>query len=130
MQECGSTDKAWLLLSSVWCKMSEDYSLVGYKGGSGSESGICYSSEIKNVSNGVREDSPYARFMNSYALAHRRCPNCGSDKCIQTLVGYTLIIGNEHEYKDLNDSRCGCEFKHTVHDRISDDEWNVRLSTR
>lgn len=61
----------------------------------------------------------YNRLMKEYRENHRYCPECGSDKNSQTLVGTVLNLDKPNEYKDENRVSCAkCEWKGIVHDLV------------
>ena len=58
-------------------------------------------------------------FITQYNKDHKYCPNCGSERYSQTLVGYILDLDKKEQYKDRNKCTCShCGDKHIVHDRV------------
>lgn len=76
--------------------------------------------EAIGILNTLNESSKKSdAFLKEYHRKHKLCPICGSDKHSTTLAAYTLIAGEEENYRDLNDCVCSdCGDKHKVHDRI------------
>jgi hypothetical protein len=73
----------------------------------------------KNVIPTEEPSKKYKEFVNEYHKKHKCCPKCGGENHTTTLMGFTLIVGKEEEYKDLNKCQCSdCGNIHTVHDRV------------
>ena len=90
--------------------------------GEKSEDGIVY---VPYIFKEHDEESlkDYNDFMKVYGEKHRCCPECGSESCRMTLMGYPLHSDRRDEYKDLNRCTCTCGSIHTRHDRISIEEF-------
>jgi hypothetical protein len=66
------------------------------------------------------QNTRYDDFMKKYDEEHKYCPNCGTEDCYQTLVGYILDLDHPEDYKDKNECGCnGCGHRHIVHDRVA-----------
>ncbi len=68
----------------------------------------------------------YTEFMDEYYKQHERCPICGAEEHLSTLVGYILDFDRKDEYKDMNSCECmGCGDKHSAHDRVPSNGINI-----
>lgn len=66
------------------------------------------------------ERTNHKDFSKKYDEEHKYCPNCGSEDCYQTLVGYILDLDHPEDYKDENQCGCNsCGHRHTVHERVA-----------
>jgi hypothetical protein len=66
-------------------------------------------------------------FLKEYSRKHQLCPKCGSKGNMSTLVGYIVNMNNREDYKDHNICTCSkCSDRHTVHDRISVEDFRNR----
>lgn len=79
------------------------------------------------LDNFQKQSEECEKFLEEYRQKHKLCPKCGGTGHSVTLAGYILDIDRKEDYKDLNNCFCGaCGNSHTVHDRISEEEFNQR----
>lgn len=61
------------------------------------------------------------KLMREYRENHTYCPECGSCKNHQTLMGYVMDINHPEDFKDLNRVSCiECDWTGTVHDLVGE----------
>lgn len=73
----------------------------------------------------MRELEQHNRLMEDYRKSHMYCPECGSDRNSQTLMGYVFNLDRPEEFKNENRVTCAeCHWNGIVDDLVGENDEN------